>query len=90
MSHEIIDYVNAEGKNEIAFELTSGKFSGVIYSYGEVSFPDENEPILHFEYVLHKGEIDNLDEFRDIIGDILVTVLEESMVNQSTVYYGGI
>lgn len=90
MSYEVLDYINKEGDSIIAIELTSGRYSGVIYSYGKVEFPDELEPILSFEYILHEGNIEEVDNFKKTIGDILVEIIEESVKNRTTVFSGGI
>jgi len=90
MLYEVIDYIDKTGEKIIAFELTSGDLSGVVYSYGKVEFPYEDEPILSFEYTLHVGIVENLEAFRIIIGDILVEVIEDSVKNKNTIFYGGI
>ena len=90
MSFETIDYIDTEGNKVIAIELTSGECSGLIYSYGAVSFPDQDEPILQFEYTLHEGVVSDNEKFKNIIGDILVEIIEESVKNKDTIFAGGI
>lgn len=90
MSYEILDYIDSKGDKVVAFELTSEEHTGLIYSYGVVKFPEDNEPVLQFEYTLHEGTITNQEKFRTTIGDILVSVIEESMVNKDTIFTGGI
>lgn len=90
MSREVIDYIDSEGNKVIAIELTSGEHNGLIYSYGMVEFPYENEPLLQFEYTLHEGKIKNQSKFQKTIGDILVSLIEESIAHKDTIFSGGI
>ena len=71
--------------NLTAIEITSGKYSGVIYCYGRVSFAEEiGIPKLQFNYdILHSGEFDldtlqNDQEFVTIMGDILTEIIIEN------------
>lgn len=63
-------------------EITSGKYSSIIYSYGKVKFTEEfGMPKLSFGYtILHSGQYDldtlqNDQEFVTIIGDILTEII---------------
>lgn len=96
MSYEVIEYFVENGKDEfgdqiLAIELTNGEFTGTIYSYGKVEFPDPDEPNMSFEYTIHNSEVDTSNEkFKNTIGDILVEILEESLKKNETVFTGGI
>ena len=66
-------------------EITSGKYAGVIYSYGTVRFvPEFGVAKLQFNYdILHSGEhskevLKNSQEFVTIIGDILTEIIIEN------------
>ena len=66
-------------------QITSGKYAGVIYSYGMVRFvPDFGIAKLQFNYsIVHSGEHDieqlkNSQEFVIIIGDILTEIIIEN------------
>ena len=78
--------VNAkDGENGI--EITGGKYEGVIYTYGEVQFlPVENEdepPTINFTRAVRKcpdsmkETISEDVEFNQIMGDILIEMLEQ-------------
>lgn len=71
-------------------EITSGKYSGIVFSYGTVRFEHEiGYPKLSFEYnVLHSGEHDlhgliRDDEFVTIIGDILTDIIIKDGQNRT-------
>ena len=78
-------YVESESQNQTCIGIKSGKFGGVVYKYGKVSFAkeeDENGNLpLQFQYDI----VDNNgipreqfnDEFFNLIGDILVEVMDE-------------
>ena len=63
-------------------EITSGKYSAVIYSYGRVKFSDEfGIPKLSFSYtIMNSGQynletLQNDQEFVTIMGDILTEII---------------
>lgn len=74
-----------DGENGI--EIIGGKFDGVIYTYGEVQFlPVENEdepPTINFTRAVRKcpdsmkETISEDVEFNQIMGDILIEMLEQ-------------
>lgn len=88
LMYEVIDYYNKDGDQVIAIEITSGKYINTVFSFGEVEFPDENEPMLSFNYDLHEGTID--DELQIVMGDILVELIEKSIEDRDTIFHGGI
>jgi len=66
-------------------KITSGKYAGVIYSYGTVKFvPDSGIAKLQFNFnIIHSGEHDrellqNSQEFVIIMGDILTEIIIEN------------
>mgnify|MGYP001178634312 FL=1 len=77
--------VNAkDGENGV--EITEGKYEGVIYTYGEVQFlPVEEDapPTINFTRAVRKCPEDMKDtisddkEFNQIMGDILIEMLQE-------------
>ena len=67
-------------------KLTSGKFSDIIYTYGKVKFADkensEGQLPLQFTYDVQKNPNNKnteSEEFRNVIGDILIEVMEEQI-----------
>ena len=78
-------YVTTESQDQTLIGIKEGKFAGVVYKYGKVSFgkeEDENGNLpMHFQYDI----VDNNgipreqfgDEFFNLIGDILVVVIDE-------------
>ena len=78
--------VNAnDGENGV--EITEGKYEGVIYTYGEVQFlpveDDDTPPTINFTRAVRKcpdsmkETISDDKEFNQIMGDILIQLLEE-------------
>jgi len=78
--------VNAnDGENGV--EITEGKYEGVIYTYGEVQFlpveDDDTPPTINFTRAVRKcpdsmkETISDDVEFNQIMGDILIKLLEE-------------
>jgi hypothetical protein len=96
MGYEVIEYFikskdDAFGEQILAIEITDGEYVGTVFSYGEVDFPDPEEPILSFEYTVHHSDVDTINErFKNRIGDILVEMIEDSLKKNETVFSGGI
>ena len=90
--YEVIDYYDAEGEKVIAIAIVEGKFEGAVFSYGKVEFPNPNEPTLNFDYTVHVDSPHNTPNagFKEVMGDILVEILEDSLNNKNTVFSGGI
>jgi hypothetical protein len=86
-----IRYVHDDSlKDRIIIEIDSGDFAGIQYTIGEVSFPDGDEPILHFNYDIIKGSVVDKSAFEKFVGDTLVKMIEESLRENTTVFKGGI
>jgi hypothetical protein len=78
-----------------ALELTSGQFSGIIFSYGGVKF-EENEAKdnlkVHFDYEIHEGESTLKDKaaFEKELGDFILEMIVDGIEKNNLVYKGGI
>ena len=84
-------YVESRSQDQTCIGIKTGKFAGVVYKYGKVSFgkeEDENGNLpMHFQYDI----VDNNgipreqfnEDFFKLIGDILVEVMEEQTKNES-------
>ena len=78
-------YVESKTQDQTCIGIKGGKFAGVVYKYGKVSFAKEEDKNgnlpLQFQYDI----VDNNgipreqfnDEFFNLIGDILVLVIDE-------------
>ena len=75
-------------------KLTSDKFDGFIYHYHTVQFvhEEDDEAVLKFDYDIVESPIDiNVDsltkedheEFETLLGDILVEIITESVVDEN-------
>ena len=83
-------YVESRSQDQTCKGIKTGKFAGVVYKYGKVSFgkeEDENGNLpLQFQYdIVDNNGIprEQFDEdFFNLIGDILVEVMEEQTKNE--------
>ena len=87
-------YVTDNEDKWTAIAIKSGKFEGVIYKYGKVTIPEEenskgNLPF-RFEYdILDPYGLEREEfnaEFFTLIGDILVDVIDEQLENNNLAY----
>ena len=70
--------------------IKTGKFSGIEYSYGKVSFDESAEGIpdkhlqMNFQYFIIKNpnDIEDNDELKSTVGDILVELIDMKKVEE--------
>tara|TARA_R100001377_G_scaffold46801_1_gene26937 strand:- start:84 stop:377 length:294 start_codon:yes stop_codon:yes gene_type:complete len=89
-------WVTREGDKQASLRIGEGVFEGVVYQYGKVSLPEENEMNLkgdlpfRFEYTILDNANINREEFGDkfftIIGDILVNIIDEQLQEDNLEY----
>jgi hypothetical protein len=87
-------FVVVENRNtgHDAIKLTSGPYSGIIYSYGKVSFDEQGDTCkLNFEYEVHENQIEYVkEEFEHYIGDLLQFIMMDELQRNNITYTGGI
>jgi len=80
-------FVEHDSADFYSIKLKSGKFNGVIYTYGKVSIKEEkNRAKLSFTFKIEdltesefsKVELENSLEFKNHLGDILTEILSNS------------
>ena len=89
-------FVTRKDDEQTSIRIENGKFENVIYNYGRVTIPqNENEDgtmPFRFEYsILDNASIPREEfdeEFFTIIGDILVDIIENEDYNASELDYG--
>ena len=77
--------VESESQTQTGIGNKEGKFAGVVYKYGKVSFAKEEEENGNLPMQFQYDIVDNNgipreqfnDEFFNLIGDILVEVMDE-------------
>ena len=78
-------YVESESQTQTCIGIKEGKFAGVVYKYGKVSFAKEEDKNGNLPMQFQYDIVDNNgiqreqfdDEFFKLIGDILVEVIDE-------------
>jgi hypothetical protein len=85
-------YMVVENPNEddAAIELTGGQWDGLVYQYGKIQF-EEGKPNINFTRTIRRfphgqektdiglEELLNNSELNDLMGDILMELVEEQM-----------
>lgn len=90
VDYKVLSYeepVAGESPGAILIELLNGEFAGVSYSYGQIGQiqpnEDDDNATLSFEYDIvnsnDKGDLEQNDDFRNYIGEVLVSILLSSM-----------
>ena len=82
-------YVESRSQDQTCIGIKGGKFAGVVYKYGKVSFGEENDDghlPLKFEFDILDNNLIPKEEFgedwSDLIGDILVDIIDEQEGNK--------
>lgn len=78
----------------LALELTEGEFSGIIFSYGKVSFDEDSEQDklkVNFQYEVHDDKNLAYDKvaFEKELGDFLMELIVWGTEQNNIVYTGG-
>lgn len=96
MNAEFNDIVNSVvfsdyDTDKTKMTITVGPDSGVEFVFGKIWFPDENEPILSFDYdIVSEQKPVDLDAFRNIMGAVLQAAILKAVGEGSAVYAGGV
>ena len=78
------------GDDDVPFiRIIDGEYAGISLTLGAVSFPDENEPILSFDYNIIEGSVYNHDKLVKDLGDLVVALIEDRLANGELIYKNG-
>ena len=83
---------STKGEND-RIKLTEGKYKGIIFSYGAVSFEEDGDTLrLKFEYDVHDADGISYvqSELEEHLGQLLQLILVEQLMNNEVVYTGGV
>jgi len=72
-------FVVGEKSDETALQIDEGKYNEVVFTFGKVGIDERtNDCRLYFDYFVldNEDKVEDNDEFKEVIGDILVDVLE--------------
>lgn len=61
-----------------AIKINNGDYAGIVFHYNQVSFYEQDDvPHIKFDYdILSKHEDPNTEEFTNLLGDIVVDIME--------------
>ena len=77
MKYNIIEN---DGDGNAHLELAEGRFKGIAIQYGVIKLEEkENNLLLNFDYEVVKGTLleSEKEEFHNVVGNLLVQLLEE-------------
>ena len=83
-------YVESKSQDQTCIGIKGGKFAGVVYKYGKVSFAKEEDKNGNLPMQFQYDIVDNNgipreqfdEDFFNLIGDILVEVMEEQIKDE--------
>lgn len=78
--------VEKEDMDYFGFRFDEGQYEGVVFYYGQVKIEEDvenDQALLQFDFQVDKGndtynigELEESDDFRNMLGDILVSILD--------------
>lgn len=92
VGHKVLESKHDDGM--YAIELTDPPYEGIIFTFGEVKFPEDDGGetcTVSFEYDIldDKGIEYDKDEFEKYIGDFLIELIVYQLSKNEVVYTGG-
>jgi hypothetical protein len=70
----------------VGIKLLTGQYSDTVYQYGKVKIEEEKDGAIYLRFVynvmetpLDKEELENSSEFKNHIGDILVSIMSQNI-----------
>lgn len=89
--YEVSKDTTQDGYYMVAIRDYDSEFNDVVFNFGAVEFPDEDQPVLRFDYNIIEGDVkvDRKVYFEQTIGDILVELIEQALQKQELIYRGG-
>ena len=72
-------FVVGKKSEETALQIDEGKYNEVVFTFGKGGIDERtNDRRLFFDYFIldNEDKVEDNDEFKEVIGDILVDVLE--------------
>lgn len=91
----MIAHKTVEKNGQLAIQLSEGEYAGIIFSYGKVSF-EENDAKdnlkVKFEYDLHDDAGLEIDKpaLENYLGDLLIEMVMFGIEQNEIVYTGGV
>ena len=81
------NYVIPESEDTtIGIKLLTGKYVDTVYQYGKVKFDEDKSGDIYLSFIYNiietpmvKEELEKSDDFKNSIGDILVSIISENM-----------
>lgn len=73
-------------RTTVGIKLLTGKFTDTVFQYGKVKFEEEKTGDIYLRFIynviettLDKEELEKSSEFKNYIGDLLVSIMEQNM-----------
>ncbi len=87
-----IQFVEKGDSELYALKVVHGPYTGVIYTYGKVEIKGTvDEPVVKFDFTINevpkgkkKTKLEKSKGFKNFMGDILITLIEEKVNDEST------
>ena len=69
--------VHEEAIENQAIKILDGKYKNIIFTFGRVSFFEENDnPHVEFDYEVIEGKDSKTDNFVNTLGDMVIDILD--------------
>jgi hypothetical protein len=88
----VYSFMSRDGEEDSAFRINEGKFNGTIYSYSNITLPEEDNGNLRLSFkfdILDSGghtREEYGDDWVNLIGDILADQIDERIETEQLVF----
>ena len=87
-----IQFVEKGDSELYSLKVVQGPYTGVVYTYGKVEIKGTvDEPVVKFDFTINevpkgkkKTKLEKSKAFKNFMGDILITLIEEKVNDEST------
>ena len=89
MSYRVLD---TKVKDMNVIEITDGDFSGCQFILGGVTFDEQDEGLVHFDYEITNGytvKSERMQDFVAALGQVLTSLIDDAIKHEEVIYTGG-
>ena len=81
-----VDYKEGETPT---LHVVSGKYLGLEFKIGAVSFPDGDSPVMNYEYEILTEGVEHSEDLGNEIGELIAEMIQNMMKENNLIYANG-
>lgn len=69
--------------------VVNGKYLGLAFKIGSVNFPDDDQPIMQYDYEILSEGVEHSEDLGNEIGELIAEMIQNMLKENSLVYANG-